>query len=98
MEVNEVLKTISSNIIQISKYGIEKIGVFGSIARGETHKESDIDILIEFKHGEKTFDNYMDLKFYLEDLFNGKKIDLVIKNSIKPELKQYILNEVRYAS
>ena len=98
MDLNDILNIISNHIVQISKYGIEKIGVFGSFVREETHKESDIDILIEFKQGEKTFDNYMDLKFFLEKLFQNKKIDLVLNESIKPGLKKYIMNEIKYAS
>ena len=45
----------------------------------------------------KTFDNYMDLKFFLEDLFNCK-VDLVIVETIKPELKSHILENVKYAT
>ena len=60
-------------------------------------KESDIDVLVEFEKGRKTFDNYMELKFFLEDLFNCK-VDLVILESIKPDLKPYILRSVKYAS
>lgn len=50
---------------------------------------------MEFEQGKKTFDNYMDLKFYLEDLL-GVEVDLVIKSAIKPKLKEYILKEVVY--
>ncbi len=58
---------------------------------------SDIDILVEFEKDKKTFDNYMDLKFFLEDLFKCK-VDLVIAEAIKPDLKPYILGNVKHAS
>ncbi len=49
-----------------------------------------------FEEGYKTFDNYMDLKFYLEDLFSTN-VDLLIESAIKPRLRHHILNEVKYA-
>ncbi|WP_312057960.1 nucleotidyltransferase family protein [Fervidobacterium pennivorans subsp. carthaginiensis] len=79
----------------VQNFGVEEIALFGSYARGEENEESDIDILIQFKEGYKTFDNYMELKFYLEELF-GKTVDLVIKSAIKPRLKPYILEEAKY--
>ncbi|HOJ43885.1 MAG TPA: nucleotidyltransferase family protein [Syntrophorhabdaceae bacterium] len=79
-----------------TRFRIKNIGVFGSQIRGEANKKSDIDILVEFENGYKTFDNYMDLKFYLEELL-GSKVDLVLKDALKEELKPHILSEVVYA-
>ncbi len=81
----------------IRKYGVKRIGLFGSYAMGSQKVKSDIDILVEFEKGKKTFDNYMELKFFLENLLNSK-VDLVTSESIKPELKPYILNSVIYAA
>ncbi len=92
-----LLKEIEKNKEPIRKFGVKKIGLFGSYVRGEQQKRSDIDILVEFEKGKKTFDNYMDLKFFLEDLFDCK-VDLVIKEAIKPRLKPYILESVQYAT
>ncbi len=69
---------------------------FGSYSTGSETPKSDIDILVEFESGKKNFDNYTGLKFYLEDLFQ-KKVDLVIKESIRPKLKDKILKDVLYA-
>lgn len=91
-----IVKKIEENKEHVQKYGIKKIGLFGSYSRGEQKDESDIDIVIEFEKGKKTFHNYMDLKFFLEDLFNHE-VDLVIVEAIKPRLKPYILESVRYA-
>lgn len=77
-------------------FGVEQIGIFGSFVRGEETPESDVDVLVEFCDGEETFDHYMDLKFYLENLF-GRKVDLVMKDAIKPRLREPILSEVEYA-
>lgn len=79
-----------------SKFHVSKIGIFGSFARGEGRKESDIDVLVEFEEGFKTFDNFMDLKYYLEDIFS-RNVDLVTVNALKPQLKDDILQDVIYA-
>ena len=79
------------------EYGVKEIGIFGSYVREENKKNSDIDILVEFKRGKKTFDNYMELKFFLEELFD-RPIDLVVKEAVKLELKTSILKSVRYAT
>ncbi|MFA4825988.1 MAG: nucleotidyltransferase family protein [Methanoregula sp.] len=78
------------------RFGIAAIGIFGSFIRGEERPESDVDVLVSFRRGQETFDNYMDCKFYLEDLF-GRKVDLIMKGAIKKRLKPYILGEVVYA-
>lgn len=78
------------------RFGVAKIGIFGSYVRGEEQPESDVDVLVAFRKGEETFNNYMDCKFYLEDLF-GRKVDLVMNGAIKKRLKPYILGEVVYA-
>ena len=94
---DEILKIIEESKDKIKKFGVRRIGLFGSYIRSEQKKESDIDVLVEFEKGKKTFDNYMELKFFLEDLFNCK-VDLVILESIKPDLKPHILKSVKYAS
>ncbi len=58
--------------------------------------QSDIDVLVEFNKLEKSFDNYMELKFYLEKLFH-RRVDLVIREALKPRIRQHILKEVIYA-
>lgn len=77
------------------RFGVEQIGVFGSFVRGEERPESDVDILVKFRDGEETFHHYMDLKFFLEDLF-GRKVDLVIHDTLKPRLREPVLREVVY--
>jgi len=79
----------------IEKFGVIEIAIFGSYARGEQREDSDVDLIVDFKEGWKTFDNYMNLKFYLEELF-GKKVDLVIKSAINPRIKPFIIEEAIY--
>ncbi len=96
LTAEEILRLIQQNRERIKRYGVKRIGLFGSYLKGEQKEDSDIDILVEFEKGKKTFDNYMELKFFLEELFK-RKVDLVIAESVKPELRKYIMESVRYA-
>ncbi len=77
-----------------SRFSVRSIGLFGSCVRNEVTTGSDIDVLVEFD--DPTYDNYMDLKSFLEDLFKAN-VDLVLADTIKPRLQPYIVNEVVYA-
>mgnify|MGYP002391041862 CR=1 FL=1 len=96
LKSEDIIIFLKNNKYELEKYGINKIGLFGSYAKNQENEYSDIDILVEFKEGNETFDNYMDLKFYLEERFN-KKVDLVIAENIKEDLKKEILGSVIYA-
>ena len=76
------------------RFSVRSIGLFGSFARDATTDKSDIDLLVELE--KPTFDHYMDLKFYLEELF-GRSVDLVLSDTVKPSLVPHILREVAYA-
>ena len=89
----EVLRRIERNRGAIRRYSVKRIGLFGSTARGKARKNSDLDFLVAFER--ETFDNYMGLKFYLEDLFH-KKVDLVMTGALKKRLEGAILSEVKY--
>jgi predicted nucleotidyltransferase len=77
------------------RFRVEQLGVFGSVSRGEDTSSSDVDILVRFEEGEKTFDNYMELKFYLEELLE-REVDLLTFESIHPLMKERILREAVY--
>ena len=94
MKGEDIIEFFKNSKHELEKYGVRKIGLFGSYAKSQENENSDIDVLIEFEEGNKTFDNYMDFKFYLEDRFN-KEVDLVIENNIN--LKNAILKSAGYA-
>jgi predicted nucleotidyltransferase len=78
MTKDKILRKLSKNKSYIEQhFEVEKIGLFGSYAKGLQTEESDIDIYVEFKH--KTFDNLTGLWNYLEALYH-KKIDLFHKH------------------
>jgi uncharacterized protein len=78
------------------RFGVAKIGIFGSFAHGEERPESDVDVFVTFQNGKKTFDNFMGTKFFLEDLFK-RKVDLVTDGALKPLIRDPILQDVIYA-
>jgi predicted nucleotidyltransferase len=87
------LKNHRSEIYDLFK--IETIGLFGSYATNEQSIHSDIDLLVSFRKGYKDLFNFLNLKYYLEDLLE-KEVDLVNKDGIKPALKKTILRQVIY--
>ena len=76
------------------KFKVKKIGLFGSIVNGKTHKSSDIDILVEFSQIVDLLD-FVALERYLSEQ-TGAKVDLVSKKALRPEFRDAILSEVVY--
>jgi len=93
MDSKLILRKLQAELPTLKrKFAVKSIGVFGSVIRGEDSPDSDVDILVEFDV--PSFDHYMELKFYLEDRL-GRTVDLVLKGSLKPALRERILREVR---
>ncbi len=90
----QILKIIEAHHEKIKGFGVRRLGLSGSAARSEATETSDLDFIVEMEH--KTFDAYMDLKEFLEQLF-GCKVDLVTKDALKPRLREPILKETIYA-
>jgi len=89
-----VLKALEANRDAIRQFGVRRLGLFGSSARGDAGESSDLDFVVEFDR--KSFDAYMDLKAFLEHLF-GCRVDLVLREAIKPRLRASILESAVYA-
>ncbi len=88
---DEILRTLELHAGEINRFDVKRLGLFGSASRDETTDVSDLDFLVEFE--QKSFDNYMELKFFLEELFDCS-VDLVLVDSIKPQLRDRILKDV----
>lgn len=86
----EILKILEENRDVIRSYGVRRLGLFGSCARGECNEASDLDFVVELE--KKSFDVYMDLKTFLEELF-ACQVDLVLAETVKPRLRSAILGE-----
>lgn len=89
-----ILRKLEENSKKIRGFGVRRLGIFGSFARGEQTGASAMDFIVEFERA--TFDNYFDLKFFLEDLF-GRTVDLVDADAVKPQIRSTILEETLYA-
>ena len=92
-----ILKTLEKHREEIRNLGIKKLILFGSYARDEQDKNSDIDFLVEFEKGKYNIDNHLKLLNLLEDVFN-KKIDLVKPHLVREELKDDILGGKQYVA
>jgi hypothetical protein len=91
---DQVLAKLREHRDDIRRFGVRSLGLFGSVARGEDNAGSDLDFLVEFDSA--SFDAYMDLKAYLEDLF-ACPVDLVLAGALKPRLREPILSETIHA-
>jgi predicted nucleotidyltransferase len=92
-----ILELLKSNQSAFEKFGIAKIGLFGSYVRNEQTKNSDIDLIVEFENGKKNYSSFFYLSEYLENLLNNK-VDLLTTKGISPHLKPSIDKETIYVS
>jgi predicted nucleotidyltransferase len=93
----DIMKVLQQYRMRLRDLGIKRIGLFGSFVRGDQRPESDIDLLVEFESGRKTFDTFMELSFFLEDVLKHR-VELVTVESLSPYIGPYILKEVEYAA
>jgi predicted nucleotidyltransferase len=93
---NDILSVIRTHKPQLVLFGVSKIGLFGSYVRNEQQPQSDIDILVDFEPEKETFDNFMNLYNYMEELFTDEKVEVVTVNGLSPYIGQHILKEVNY--
>jgi predicted nucleotidyltransferase len=93
---DNILKTLKSNKLNLSKFGIRNVGLFGSYIRNEQSSVSDIDLLIDFEPEKENFDNFMAVCDLFEKIFENEKIEVVTKNGLSPHIGPKILNEVQY--
>ena len=91
-KIKKVLRKNKRNLWQ--EFKVKELGVFGSFVRGEQKRGSDVDILVEFIETPGLFD-YITTENYLSDLLK-KRVDLVMKGSLKPALGRNIMREVVY--
>ncbi|MCX6699569.1 MAG: nucleotidyltransferase family protein [Methanomicrobiales archaeon] len=74
-------------------YGVKRIGIFGSFARGEQTRKSDVDVIVEFIPGHETFKNFIHLVDFLEALFH-RNVDLLTEPSLSELIRPYIEKDV----
>jgi predicted nucleotidyltransferase len=93
----DIVTALRENRTQITALGVRRLGLFGSFVRGEQNPESDVDVIVEFEQGQKTFDNFIHLSFLLEALLH-RRVELVTAESLSPYIGPHILREVEYVA
>jgi uncharacterized protein len=91
MRRQDIINLLEAHRPEIRAFGVKSLAIFGSVSRDEARPDSDIDLLVAFE-GRPSFDAFMDLKFYLEDLLKGK-VDLVTEGALKPRMKPILDRE-----
>lgn len=92
-----ILALLQANRSKIRLFGVAKLSLFGSFVTNRFHADSDVDFLVEFHPNMKTYDNFMELSFFLEDLL-GRKIELVTPQSLSPYIGPHILKEAEHVA
>lgn len=92
MNAKKIIAEIESRKQEIKKFGVKKIGLFGSYLHGKQKRGSDIDLLVTLN--EEGYEKYIDLWLYLDKVFK-RKVDLVIEKNLYPRIK-YVINEAKY--
>jgi len=96
MNKEEILNYLKEHKVELrNKFGVVKIGLFGSYSIGADTEESDIDICVVLDKKYKKLRNYLELERWLSKAF-GKKVDLGIEDTIKPIVKKQIEKEIIY--
>ena len=90
-----IFTILQSKSVQLNGLGVKRLGLFGSRVRNTPHKDSDIDLLVEFEPEQKNFDNFMQICDLLENSL-PYPVEVVTAESLSPYLRPYILKEVEY--
>ncbi len=90
--MKEIISKLKQNMPSLKeKYGVKTLGVFGSYVTDKQKKGSDIDVLVEFYEPIDLF-SFVELEEFLSELL-GLKVDLIMKDTLKPRIKDRILRE-----
>lgn len=87
-----LISLLQDNGQKIKDYGVAKLSLFGSFSTGNFKPDSDVDLLIEFEPGKKTYDNFMDLSFFLEELV-GRRVEVITPQSLSKYIGPHILKQ-----
>ena len=90
----DVETRLASTRAEILQLGVRRLALFGSVQRNEARVDSDVDVLVEFEPGQKTFDHLLALGDLLEDTLQHP-VELVTAESLSPYLRPYILAEAQ---
>ena len=87
-----LISLLKANGQKLRSYGVSSLSIFGSFITGKFTETSDVDLLVDFDANQKSYDNFMDLSFFLEDLL-GRKVEVVTPQSLSKYLGPHILKQ-----
>jgi hypothetical protein len=88
----DVVQRLQAAETSVRRLGVRRLALFGSVVRGEAHAASDVDVLVEFEPGKKTYDRFLALSELLERLLE-RRVELVTTEALSPFIGPYILAE-----
>lgn len=91
MRREDAINRLQAHRKEIQAFGVKSLALFGSMSRDEAGPDSGVDLLVAFE-GRPSFDAFMDLKFFLEDLLK-RKVDLVTEGALKPRMRPALERE-----
>jgi len=93
----EVLEALQTNKTKLNEFGVRRFSLFGSFLFDQATDKSDVDLLVEFEPNKKTFTNFSNLVFFLEELL-GRRVEIVTIESLSPYIGPHILREVEHVT
>ena len=93
----EVLDVLEENKSKLNAFGVRQFSLFGSFLYDQATDESDVDLLVEFEPDKKTFTNFSNLVFYLEELLD-RRVEVITKESLSPYIGPHILREAEHVT
>ncbi|MBG6233795.1 putative nucleotidyltransferase [Pedobacter sp. CAN_A7] len=90
-----LLVLLKANGKKLKSFGVLNLSLFGSFITGRFHADSDVDLLVEFDPQQKSYDNFIELSFFLEDLL-GRKVEIITPQSLSKHIGPYILSQAEH--
>ena len=97
MNREELLDILVKNEQQLKSQGVKLLGVFGSFARNEQTDKSDVDLIVEFEAGKKSYKRFIELTYFLEDTLK-RKVELLTQHSVSKRVMDEIQKDIKYVT
>ncbi len=98
MRRDQALRILAENRVQLKKFAVESLSIFGSVARDDATNDSDVDVLVHFKQGQRVgLFEFVRLQRFLSQLL-GCRVDLVTDEGLRQEMRQRIMREAVHAA
>jgi uncharacterized protein len=94
---SQIFDLLIRHQLDIQSFGVARIGLFGSFVRNQQNENSDVDLLVEFREGKKTFKNLVHLNYFLQELIQ-RKIQLVTWMGLADFVKKEVAKEIEYVA